>query len=119
MDVMRDIRYLQIDPMRIVAPSHTLVLWSRLGLYHLANLDTLLWKERQLFEDWAQGTSIVLTEDYPIFYALKRSFARDDSAWAKKIRNWVEKNRKFSLYILEELRRKVLYSQVKLRIGLL
>lgn len=103
MDVMRDIRYLQIDPMKIVAPSHTLVLWSRIGSYNLANLDTLLWEERQLFEDWAQATSIVLTEDYPIFKALKRTFARDDSAWAKKIRAWMEKNDEFRLYILNEL----------------
>jgi uncharacterized protein YcaQ len=106
MDVMKDIRYLQIDPMKIVAPSHTLVLWSRLGPYDLVNLDALLWKERRLFEDWAQATSIVLTEDYPIFKALKRSFAEGDSAWARKIRNWMEKNREFSLHILEELKMK-------------
>lgn len=103
MDVMKDIRYLQIDPMRIVAQSQTLVLWSRIGLYDLANLDALLWKERRLLEDWAQATSIVLTEDYSIFKALKRSFAEGDSAWARKIRNWMEKNREFSLYILKEL----------------
>lgn len=103
MDVMKDIRYLQIDPMRIVAPSHTLALWSRLGPYDVVNLSTLQWKERQLFEDWAQATSIVLTEDYPVFKALKRSFAEGDSAWARKIRNWMEKNREFSLHILEEL----------------
>jgi len=56
MDVMRDIRYLQLDPMTIVAPSHTLVLWSRLGPYDVSHLEKLLWKERRLFEDWAQAT---------------------------------------------------------------
>lgn len=75
MDVMRDIRYLQLDPMTIVAPSHTLVLWSRQGPYDVSHLEKLLWKERRLFEDWAQATSIVLTEDYPIFETLKRGFA--------------------------------------------
>ena len=106
MDVMRDLRYLQVDPMRVVAPSHVLVLWSRLGRYDLSDIDKLLWKERRLFEDWAQATSIVLTEDYPIFSALKRSFATGDSAWANKIRNWLEKNREFSDYILNELDRR-------------
>jgi len=69
MAVMRDLRFLQIDPMRVVEQSHLLVLWSRLGNYDPQNLDTLLWKEKALFQDWAQTTSIVLTEDYPIFSA--------------------------------------------------
>lgn len=103
MDVMADLRYLQIDPMRIVAPSHLLVLWSRLGYYDPSLLDRLLWKERRLFEDWAQATSIVLTEDYLIFSALKQGFAEDESTWAKKIRNWMEKNKSFSDYILDKL----------------
>jgi len=103
MDVMADLRYLQIDPMRIVAPSHLLVLWSRLGCYDPSLLDRLLWKERRLFEDWAQATSIVLTEDYPIFSALKQKFAEGESSWAKKIRNWMEKNKSFSDYILGQL----------------
>ena len=106
MSVMQDIRYLQYDPMRIVAPSHFLVLWSRLGSYDLGLLDALLWKERRLFEDWAQATSIVLSEDYSIFNALKQGFAGGDSSWAKKIREWMNKNRGFSTYILEELKLK-------------
>jgi hypothetical protein len=103
MDVMRDLRYLQVDPMRVVAPSHLLVLWSRLGRYDTRLVDRLLWEDRRLFEDWAQATSIVLTEDYPIFKALKHGFAAGDSSWARKIRDWMEKNREFRDYILEEL----------------
>jgi len=104
MDVMHDLGYLQIDPMRILAPSHLLVLWSRLGQYDPAYLDMLLWKERRLFEDWAQTTSIVLTEDYPIFSALKRSFATGNQPWAHRICTWVEKNKKLSRHILTKLR---------------
>lgn len=106
MGVMRDLRYLQVDPMRVVAPSHLLVLWSRLGQYDPSLVDKLLWDERRLFEDWAQATSIVLTEDYPIFSALKRGFATGDSAWARKIRDWMEKNNKFKEYILGKLGRR-------------
>ncbi|MCJ7425477.1 winged helix DNA-binding domain-containing protein [Candidatus Bathyarchaeota archaeon] len=105
MSVMRDLGYLQIDPMRIVAPSHLLVLWSRLGPFEPSILDALLWKDRLLFEDWAQAASIVLTEDYPIFSALKRGFATSDSPWANKIRSWMEKNKSFSAYILTRLAR--------------
>jgi uncharacterized protein YcaQ len=106
MDVMRDLGYLQIDPMRIVTQSHLLVLWSRLGLYNPAHLETLLWKEKLLFEDWGQATSIVLTEDYPTFSALKRSFATVNQPWAQRIRSWAKKNKKLRRYILAQLRRK-------------
>ena len=106
MDVMGDLGYVQLDPMRVVAQSHLLVLWSRLGQYDPAHLDMLLWKERRLFQDWAQATSIVLTEDYPIFSALKRSFATGDKPWARRIRSWAEKNKKLRRYILTQLRRK-------------
>jgi hypothetical protein len=92
--------------MRVVAPSHLLVLWSRLGQYNPADLDTLLWKERSLFQDWAQATSIVLTEDYPIFSALKRSFAKGDKPWAKRIRTWVDRNKDAHSQILTQLRLK-------------
>lgn len=106
MDVMRDLGCVQIDPMRVVERSHLLVLWSRLGQYDPAQLDVLLWKERRLFQDWAQASSIVLTEDYPIFKALKRSFATGNKPWAKRIRSWVEKNKKLRRHILTQLRRK-------------
>jgi len=106
MDIMRDLGYVQIDPIRVVERSHLLVLWSRFGLYSLARLDELLWKERQLFEDWAQATSIVLTEDYPIFKALKRTFAAGDQPWVQRVRNWMEKNKKFRHYILTKLHNK-------------
>jgi len=106
MDVMRDLRYLQIDPMRVVEQSHLLVLWSRLGKYDQTHLDRLLWEEKQLFEDWAQATSIVLTEDYPIFSALKSRFASGNQPWAQRIRSWMKKNEPFRRYILEQLRLK-------------
>lgn len=106
MDIMRDIGYVQIDPMRVVERSHLLVLWSRLGPYDLTHLDKLLWKEKLLFEDWAQATSIVLTEDYPIFKALKSTFAAGNQPWAHRVRNWMEKNKKFHQYILTQLRSK-------------
>lgn len=106
MSIMRDIRYLQYDPMKVVAPSHLLVLWSRLGPFDSSLLDMLLWKERRLFEDWAQATSIVLTEDYQIFSVLKQGFAVGDAPWARKIRDWMTKNKGFSNYILDQLERK-------------
>jgi uncharacterized protein YcaQ len=48
----------------------------------------------------------MLTEDYSIFNALKQGFAAGNSSWARKIRDWMEKNKGFSAYTLEQLRRR-------------
>ena len=84
--VLRGLRVLQIDPVNVVARSHLLVLWSRLGPFDRDDLDTLLWRERWLFEYWAHAASIVLTEDYPIH----RDRMRDWRSTAESPqRNWM------------------------------
>src|SRR5436309_1535306 len=66
MDVARALGCLQLDPVSVLARSHELVLWSRLGAYPVSELDRLRWEERSLFDYWAHAASIVLTEDFPI-----------------------------------------------------
>jgi uncharacterized protein YcaQ len=106
LDICRDIRCVQLDPIRAVERTQFLVLWSRLGLYDPAHLDTLLWQEKQLFEYWAHAASIVLTEDYPIHQVRMRNFAvgTGDSAWQRRVRSWVEANASFRDYVLQRLR---------------
>jgi uncharacterized protein YcaQ len=48
--VLRGLRVLQVDPVNIVARNQFLVLWSRLGEFDRAGVDTLLWREHWLFE---------------------------------------------------------------------
>ncbi|WXG46452.1 MAG: crosslink repair DNA glycosylase YcaQ family protein [Candidatus Atabeyarchaeum deiterrae] len=105
-DVIKNIGCLQIDPMSVVAPSHLLVLWSRVGNYDISLLDSLLWKEHALFEDWAHATSIVLTEDYPVFSTMKRNYGKGDSAWARRVRGWIKANNALHRHVLGELRRR-------------
>ena len=106
LDTVRDLGCLQLDPISAVARSHQLVLFSRIGRYDLADLDTVLWKDRSLFEYWAHVASIVLTEDYAIHHWMMRRHGRDGSAWSFRTRAWVEKNRPLRRHILNELRRK-------------
>jgi len=107
LNVVRDLGCLQLDPISAVARSHQLVLWSRLGTYNLADLDTLLWKDRSLFEYWAHVASIVLTEDYPVHNLLMRQYAsgKPKTPRAKKLRNWLKDNAGLRRHILGELRR--------------
>jgi len=96
--VLRGIRVLQIDPVNVVARSHLLVLWSRLGGFDRADLDTLVWQERWMFEYWAHAASLVLTEDYPIHQHLMRA-NRETLA-----RKWLAANDDFRRYVLDRLR---------------
>ncbi len=105
LEVAQDLGCLQLDPLTVVARSHQLVLWSRAGLYRLAELDKLLWEERRLFEYWAHCASIVLTEDYPLYAAKMRHYPRADSDWGQRTRAWVKQNDKLRRYILAQLRR--------------
>ena len=44
MAAVTDLASLQLDPIRVVARSHLLVLWSRLGPYDPADVEALLWR---------------------------------------------------------------------------
>ncbi|HLF24737.1 MAG TPA: crosslink repair DNA glycosylase YcaQ family protein [Anaerolineae bacterium] len=106
-EVVRDLGCLQLDPISAVARSHRLVLWSRVGNYDPDHLDTLLWKERKLFEYWAHQASIVLTEDYPVHHLMMRTYASgtSESAQAGKFYQWLKDNAGLRRHILAELRR--------------
>ena len=106
MEIVRDLGCLQIDPINVVARPPYLILWSRLGVYNPEHLDTLLWRERKLFEYWAHCASIVLTEDYPIHHLMMRTYARDDSNWDRRVRKWIEDNDALRRAILSIIRRK-------------
>ena len=99
--VLRGLRVLQLDPVFVVARSHLLVLWSRLGSFDRDDLDTLLWRERWLFEYWAHAASIVLTEDYPIHRVMMLAHRAVEN---QRMRDWLVANEDFRRYVLDRLR---------------
>jgi uncharacterized protein YcaQ len=75
LSVVRDLTFVQWDPIAVVAPSHVLSLWSRVGDFRLADLEKLLWNEKKLFLHWVNfAASLVLTEDYPLYYSMMRRY---------------------------------------------
>jgi len=106
LDVVRDLGCLQLDPINVVARNHLLMLWSRVGPYDPAILNSLLWARRELFEYWAQGASIVLMEDYPIHHWFMRTYPKGDLLRRRRVRAWMEDNRGLRRHILVELRRR-------------
>ncbi len=73
-ETVRDLPYVQWDPVSVVAPSHILSLWARVGSFRLPDLDRLLWTERLLFQHWIPFASVVATGDYPLYYSLMRRY---------------------------------------------
>ncbi len=71
-DTIMALGCLQIDTLQVVARSHYLALWSRLGCYDPAQLDALLFRpgQRRLFEYWKKAASIIPLEHYR--YSLPR-----------------------------------------------
>src|SRR5881409_3980377 len=78
LETVRRLGFLQLDPISSVAPPQHLVLWSRLGsAYDRAELDHLLWEERELFE-W--NAFLWPIEDLPLIRARMKA---KDSPWQR------------------------------------
>ena len=106
LEVTRDLGCLQLDPLSVVARSHLLVMFSRLGPYAPQHFNQLLFEERTLFEYWAHCASIVLTEDYPIHHVRMRAYLSRPTAGSQRERDWLEQNKKLKKHILTQLRRR-------------
>jgi len=95
LDTIRQIGFLQIDPIATVATPQHLVLWSRLGAFDTPELDRLLWEERKLFE-W--NAYIWPIETLPILQARMRSPQRHLQS-----RAWLNEHASFRRYVLREV----------------
>jgi uncharacterized protein YcaQ len=101
LDTVRRLGFLQLDPISTVAPPQRLVLWSRLGPYDPAELDRLLWEERQLVE-W--GAFIWPVETLPLLRALMRR-PRGRYSWERRAAEFLRANARFKRHVLAELER--------------
>ena len=113
-DVVKDLGFLQLDPTNVVAPSHQLVVFSRVGQYPRKQLEALLWDERRLFESWAHAASIVVTEHYPIYRWIMQRIATGKGFWhgftpsgerqAQRVLAWMKANDSLRRSMLREIR---------------
>ena len=102
LDTIKRLGFLQIDTVAPVATPQQLVLWSRLGPFDSSELDRLLWNERKLFE---HGAFIRPIEDLPLLLARMRR-PRGKSAGERRAADFLDANREFHRYILQELERR-------------
>ncbi|MCB8991052.1 MAG: YcaQ family DNA glycosylase [Ardenticatenaceae bacterium] len=97
LDMIRDLGCVQLDPIRHVERTHLLVLWSRLGVFDVAELERLRFEERALFEYWAHAASLVLTEEWPVHNWYMRHLQQ------KPFSKWFEERREVMEPLLEEM----------------
>jgi uncharacterized protein len=91
----RALRCLQLDPTGVVARSHLLVLFSRLGPFDEAVFDRLAYEERALFEYWAHEASYVLAKDLPLHRWYMRAYSRHGA--------WMDEHAALRAHVLERL----------------
>ena len=98
---VRRLGFLQIDPISTVAPPQHLVLWSRLGDFDLAELDRLLWQERQLIE-W--NAHIWPVESLPVLRAwMRRNRRARTYSWQRWGHDFLAEHPAFRRYVLRRL----------------
>lgn len=76
-NMVRRLGCIQLDTIHVVARSHYLTAWSRLGPYDQNQLDGLLYPRRQLFEYWGHAASLISIDLYPYFLRRMAHYRRE------------------------------------------
>jgi hypothetical protein len=98
LSTVRQLGFLQLDPISSVAPPQHLVLWSRLGeRYDPAELDRLLWESRELVE-W--DAFLWLAEDLPLLRARMR---RRDRPLDLRLEAYLKEHAPFRRHVMKTL----------------
>ncbi|CAN5504623.1 hypothetical protein BH20ACT21_BH20ACT21_23710 [soil metagenome] len=103
LDTVRRLGFLQMDPIAAVARPQHLVLWSRLGVFDVTELDRLLWVERKLFE-W--DAFIWPMESLPLIRALMRRNRRAGKfSYQRRGHDFLTENAAFRRCVMRALER--------------
>lgn len=96
---------LQIDSVSAVVRAHYMPLYSRLGSYPMAMLETAMsGKKRQLFEYWAHEASLLPLELWPLFqWRMRRAAANDKNEIYGGLARWAEEKKAFIEEIYQEV----------------
>jgi uncharacterized protein len=74
--LLRRLSAIQIDTISVIARSHELVAFSRLGLVSRAEIARAWWGSERVFEYWAHAACVVPLELWPLFAWRRRRYVR-------------------------------------------
>ncbi|MBI9049900.1 MAG: YcaQ family DNA glycosylase [Anaerolineaceae bacterium] len=83
-EIIRQLGYLQIDTISVVARTHEHTLWTRNNAFFADLLYATQREERSIFEYWAHAMSYVPMKDYRYFLPVMKSFHNREGKWAKE-----------------------------------
>lgn len=104
-ETIRHLGALQIDSINVVARSHHIVLWSRLGPHPQEWLYDLLENDRAIFEYWAHAAAYVPIELFPYFRrSMLESQDLEGTRWGKWSKLWIDENPGVLERVVEHIR---------------
>jgi uncharacterized protein YcaQ len=95
-DIVRQLGYVQIDTLAVVARAHHHVLWSRNPDYQETELNKLM-RQKKVFEYWSHAASILPIEDFR-FSLPRKQLYRDGH------HHWFAKNKRIMKYVLDRIK---------------
>jgi uncharacterized protein YcaQ len=98
--IIRQIGLIQIDSVSILCPAHYQVPFARLGPYDRSRLDDLIYKRRELTEQWAHEASIVPVEHWPL---IRHHLGPHERRWGA-LDKFMKAHADYAERVLEEVR---------------
>lgn len=98
--LMRQIGLIQIDSVNVLLPAHYQVPFSRLGAYDRAVLDDLIYRKRELTEQWAHEASILPVEHWPL---IRFHLGPHERRW-RALAKFMDEHAEYATRVLDEVR---------------
>jgi uncharacterized protein YcaQ len=105
LETIRHLGALQIDSISVVARSHHIVMWSRIGNHPTDWLYDLLEKDRAIFEYWAHAAAYVPIELFPYFRRIMLNFDHETGdGWGEGTVQWIRENQDLIDHVVNHIR---------------
>ncbi|MQY15729.1 hypothetical protein SRB5_59190 [Streptomyces sp. RB5] len=79
--VLRSLGAVQLDTISVLARSHELVPYARLGAVGRTSVEDAYWKHANSFEYWSHAACILPIEEWPLFAFRRRAFRSRGHRW--------------------------------------
>ncbi|MDT0309991.1 crosslink repair DNA glycosylase YcaQ family protein [Streptomyces sp. DSM 44917] len=79
--VLRRLGAVQLDTISVLARSHELLPYARLGAVRRAAVESAYWSEGRSFEYWSHAACVLPMEEWPLFAFRRRAYRARDGWW--------------------------------------